>query len=847
MLPSLALLSFCPPAGAVQPGADVYRSAVRFVDQLYLGRDRIDEVELLRSAARGLESSVHWLRVSAVGRSVILRHGDGSVLGTVEVTSMDDLPRALAALEELVGHRGVEDVDLRLSVLGGMADALDRYSRVLADERLARFNVRLSGTLVGIGATFRLDEDRMYVHRVQPDGPAAEGGLVPGDEVLRIDGRSTVNMPLSEATRRLRGDDGTQVVVQVQRDGRAVRAVLTRAVVTVPNVSHRVLEDNVGYVHIDHISQRTVENLRAALDRLVAAGALDNGLVVDLRNNTGGSMREAARLADVFLDHGLLLRTVGRDGGRVQNLESEMRAGPSSEDLDVPLVLVVNGLTASGSEILAGALLEHHRAALVGTRTYGKGTVQKSYPLADGVNLKLTVARYILANERRITEAGLVPDVAVGQIRLDGSGVRYLDGWQDTRLAAPWEEIVPEVSESPGWRGRERELDLPLELARRAVASAEGSARERVLAELKGHAQQMRAEQEQELAQALAVKGIDWSPAPEDGTFPQASVDLTADPIGGDTYRLTVVVTNDGDTPLHRGVVQLTCPSFPSWDDRVIPVGRVRPGQTGQGELLVHLPPGIRPRVDEVSLRLRADRRPPLAAGIQILAAESRLLPALQVEAALVHRADAVGPHGHPVHESRVTVHNLAQVPIPGLEVHFGYPDDSHVELLDRAARAPHVDPRSEAELVLAMEVAPSAPLVLPMDLVVESDVYRTLAQWPLALPTTGDSVLLQAPKIEVRTGSAEARVAEDIQLPIVVTDDRAVNHVVVWVNGEKIAWMAGGGARVFLRPTIRLLPGDNRMVVETRDDQGIAAREVVNLLGTVVSPNSAADAGADD
>ncbi|HHO52056.1 MAG TPA: PDZ domain-containing protein [Deltaproteobacteria bacterium] len=829
------------------PTPEPYLTAVRLVDRLYLERDQINEITLLRAAARRLESDVHWLRVRQSGGSFQLRHGDGTVLGSVEASGMDDLPRAMAQLEQLIIQRGVPpELDVRQSVLSGMTDGLDRYSRVLSHERLDRFNVRLTGTLVGIGASFELRNpqggDRgpghLVTYSVSPSGPAEAAGLQVGDIIERIDGRSTVNMPMSEVTRRIRGNEGSEVVLKVVRDGQPRTISIVRAQVIVPNVTHQVLEGGAGYVHIDHISQRTVENLQRSFDALRRQGALDRGLVIDLRGNTGGSMKEAARLADQFLHRGLLLRTAGRDGGRVQNLESEMWATDSPDDLDIPVVVVVNQRTASGSEILAGALLEHDRAAIVGTRTYGKGTVQKSYPLEEGVHFKLTVARYILAHDRQITEAGLLPDVQVGQIRLDGSGVRYY-GWEESRLSAPWEQIVPEVTERPGWRQQESSIDLPLELARRAVLSAEGPTRRAVLEQLQSHAAQLKIEQESHLTEALAARGIDWSVAPEDGSFLDAGVEVKAEPSGGDVYRLVAEVTNEGSVPLHRSLVQLSCHSVGYWDDLVIPVGKIEPGATARGELRLGLSPGISVRIDEVEVRLRADKRPPLRLGEQQLQSSSQPRPQLRVSARLGPRTAVRGPNGHLVREALVEVQNLSTTSIPGLEVHFGYPNDAHVELLDRAARVAHVAGRTKAELGLAMEIAPSAPLVLPMDLVVESEIFNTLASWPLALPITGDPVTLQAPRVEIRASALSAPVGE-LQIPISVTDDRAVDHVVVWANGEKIAWMAGGSPRVFLRPRLRLLAGDNRIVVQTRDDQGVSSKQTISILG--LPPRSTID-----
>jgi carboxyl-terminal processing protease len=231
-------------------------------------------------------------------------------------------------------------------------------------------------------------------------------------------------MPVSEATRRLAGEQGTQVRMRVMRRGESDESelVLTRDVIIVKNVTHDTLVGNIGYIAISHVSQKTVHNLVQALAELRAKDALSRGLVIDLRGNTGGSMKEAARSADEFVTEGLLLKTVGPDGGRVQNLQAEMTAVVGGHEPNTPVVILVDDRTASGSEIMAGALLELDRAGLVGTRTYGKGTVQKIYNLDDDTRLKLTVAQYILANDRKISDVGIVPDIVVGGIEFDGYG-----------------------------------------------------------------------------------------------------------------------------------------------------------------------------------------------------------------------------------------------------------------------------------------------------------------------------------------------------------------------------------------------------------------------------------------
>jgi carboxyl-terminal processing protease len=421
----LALLTWLAAAAEPVP-VERYSHALHLVNKLYLYPDRLDERRLLGYAARGLSDDLPWLMADRDDATVSLSHGNGTPLGQVTVTSMHTLPQALADLEQLVRDSpwSIGDTDMRLSLLDGMRWGLDSYTQVLSGDRLARFKVRLKGVTVGVGATITRTDQALVVTSLALDGPAAGGGLKRGDVILRIDGRSTVNMPSSEAGALLRGTDGTQVSVRVLRDTTEREYVLTRAQVVVPNVEHRVLEGQVGYVRITHVSQQTSANLSTALESLRAEGALEHGLVLDLRGNTGGSMKEAARSADAFLEDGLLLRTVGPDGGRVPNLQARMEAQTTDDEPAVPIVIVVDDRTASGSEIIAGALMELERAALVGTRTYGKGTVQKTYTLDDNAQLKLTVAQYLLANDRVIADRGIVPDVVLGAVQLKATGMR---------------------------------------------------------------------------------------------------------------------------------------------------------------------------------------------------------------------------------------------------------------------------------------------------------------------------------------------------------------------------------------------------------------------------------------
>lgn len=807
-----------------------YQRAVDLVEGLYLYPEDLDASALLRASAEELSDELHWLKVENQGSAINLQHGDGTLIGSVSVATLDTLPGALASLEELVEGAGypVDDTDVRLASLQGMTRALDRYSRVLSGDGLDRFDVRLKGTLVGVGLGMRIQDDQLVIARVNEGGPAEKGGLKVGDRLVRIDGRSTVNMPTREANRRIRGEDGTTVVLAVERDGRSLDLTLERAQIVVPNVESKVLEDGVAYLRISHMSQRTVENLLTELDRL--GPALDNGLVLDLRHNTGGSMKESARTVDQFVDEGLLLRTAGPDGGQVRNLQARMDAEPGGRLLEVPVAVLVDERTASGAEILAGSLLELDRAVLIGRRTYGKGTVQKIYPLGDDARLKLTVARYILENDRHITEEGLHPDVPVGSIALDSYGVHY-EGWTADR-----DTIVPWVQESWDWRDEEvPSIDLPEELARRAVLAAKSPERAVLLEAVRREGLKLADEQREHLRAAFAVQGIDWSPVVEPvGKAPPIDVQIQVvpDPDSPDVLVVTGELTNRSpDIPLHQASIELSS-VFSGWDGLALPVGRLEPGATLTGSVRVPLRPGIRQRQDEVDIAVRADGYGRLPAGTTVLTASSAPKPPITAEVRLVGEGRT--------RKAVVKVANPTEEALEGVEVHFAYPGDIDVELVDQAARVPRLDAKATHTFELDVLVGPSVEGDLPLRLEIEAPSHGRLARWPLELPLDGGPVQLQPPRIDAVAHPVQFPTME-LAFPLVIRDDRKLAHVVVHQNGRKVAWAGPAEQQVVLTAHVEIEPGLNRFFVEAEDDQGLRTRERFVIRGVptdgVVTP----------
>jgi carboxyl-terminal processing protease len=282
----------------------------------------------------------------------------------------------------------------------------------------AEFNdmrAETDGEFGGVGIEVEEDEGELIIIEPLPDTPASRGGLKKGDRIVAVDGKPLKGRGQDEPTAPLKGKPGTNVTVDVQREGwdKPRSFTLTREIIRVRAVEFALLEKGLGYVRIKAFQERTDQELQDALEALQkqSGGRLD-GLVLDLRNNPGGLLDQSVRVADLFLENGVIVSTVGR-GGRKLEEETARQSGTFSE---FPIVCLVNGGSASASEIVAGALQDHDRALILGTRSYGKGSVQSVIPLEDGSGLKLTIARYYTPSGRSIQNSGITPDVVVEQL-----------------------------------------------------------------------------------------------------------------------------------------------------------------------------------------------------------------------------------------------------------------------------------------------------------------------------------------------------------------------------------------------------------------------------------------------
>jgi len=299
--------------------------------------------------------------------------------------------------------------------LRGMLGELDAHSNFLDDEALGHLQEETTGEFGGIGIELALLDGFFTVVAPLDDTPAARAGLAAGDRLIALDARPLKGRRLTEVISELRGPPGSRVALQVMREGadEPLGFVLERAVIATASVSTRLLDKDYGYARIAQFQTHTGRDFRDALEALRAeAGGQLAGLVLDLRNNPGGVLQASVGVVDALLDDGLIVSTRGRMPS------SRLKFRASGGDLldGAPVVVLINRGSASAAEIVAGALQDHGRAQLLGSRSYGKGSVQSLVPLRDHGALKLTTAYYYTPAGRNIHEAGIEPDVALDSV-----------------------------------------------------------------------------------------------------------------------------------------------------------------------------------------------------------------------------------------------------------------------------------------------------------------------------------------------------------------------------------------------------------------------------------------------
>ncbi len=623
-------------AGKEISGLDIASRAIGFVRTRYVDPKRVDPPRMLVGALKRLQREVTELMVKVEGddkHPSAVEVTAGTASRRFELSGLTDLYKLNWMLVDVFQYlkdslpAGALDDDAEYTATAGMVRVLDPHSTMMDPEQYAEMKVGTYGKFGGLGIVISIRKAKLKILSVMGKTPAAEAGLKKDDHIVQINDESTINMGIDEAVNRMRGDPGTKVTVWILREGAWKTPkpfTMTRDTIRVQSVVSKRLERDVGYVRIKNFNSNTTSGVKGAIDEMSAKAPL-RGLVLDLRGDPGGLLSQAIKVCDLFMKDGVIVTTVGQAG----TTREEKKATPANTYDGLPVVVLVDGSSASASEIVAGALKYSGRGVIVGERTFGKATVQELYEIAKGA-LKLTVAQYLTPGDVLIQNVGITPDVALLPVYLgdDGNALyeneleRFGEKDLDGALENTQKEAAKPLTTLKYVRDEKDDdepddydavvVDLPMRFASDLLADAGSADAGRFLEKGQRFLARARSEQESRLVEQLAKQQIDWRAVPVVGQ-PKLHATLAAQPAGdvkpGDELTLTLSVTNQGADAVGR-VHALLDAKWDLLDKREVILGAVAPGETRSSSVTIKVPRTLDARLERVTARLYQEYEP---------------------------------------------------------------------------------------------------------------------------------------------------------------------------------------------------------------------------------------------
>jgi carboxyl-terminal processing protease len=875
-------------AGDVEPGT--YRALYRTVNLIqkhYLDPARIDSRGMLVAAVREIQARVAELLAREEGESLVIRLGTDErrfALGDV-ATPWILLQRARDILDYVrAGISEKDDLDFQeveYAAISGLLSTLDPHSSLLTPDVYRDMKDKTQGKFGGLGIVISLRDGMLTVISPIDGTPAALAGLQAGDQIVAIDEVSTVSMPLNDAVNLLRGEPGSMVKLWILRKGweEPKNFDIVRAIIEVKSVESLLLQGGVGYVRIKDFQGNTTEDLREHLGDLARRGA--RALVLDLRNNPGGLLEAAIDVADLFLVEGVIVTTAGQ-GPQMRDVRRAQRTGRES---GWPAVVLVNGGSASASEIVAGALQAHGRALVVGQRTFGKGSVQVLYDYQDGSALKLTTAQYLTPGNVSIQGVGIVPAVELLAMRAEGEVLDLVvdSGWRESDLdhtlggpEAAGTTRSPDTSLRYLWTPRKKSpppgpdggedgegegegeepggtveldpeavrADFEVELSRELAAKLAELGMVRVEPAALAGLLERRAEREQaRLAAALGRLGVDWT-AGEADREARAEVRVRAPDgpvVAGSEGTIAVTVTNHGPGTLRR-LLAISRSDQRALDDRELAFGKVPPGQTVERLLEFRIPKDALSRIDDVAFSFQeaGDRPlPPVAVRLEVTALDRpRFAYAVRVDDTAHGNGDGAIQIGERI-ELVVDIENTGRG--ASLSTYANLRSLSGGQIFLRRGREQIEElPAGERRQVrFEFEVRPGfTDPGARFELAVMDVSLRVYAVEKIEIPLRppagleGRAATLAINTPPVLEIEPQPLVTTEGQVVIRgrATDDSRVRDLYIWVGEDKVFFRPGGGRVLEFEAALPLAPGMNFVTVVAEETADLVTREVIAI-----------------
>ena len=614
----------------------VFNKVVLLVKEQYVDAARVDPQEMLRASLDAVEKAVPEVLVEEIDDNTI-KVAIGTAAGIEErifdikdVTNLWEVSFRLNAIFRFLEPRIATNVDKRdveYAAVNGMLTKLDPHSVLLEPRYSQEMKLSTKGEFGGLGIVISIRDGALTVISPIDGTPADKVGIKSQDKIVKIGEESTVNMGLDEAVDRLRGKPNTNITIWVTRKGweEPKRFELTRAIIKVESVNAERVGD-LAYVKLKQFQGHTAEDVMAGIEKARSKGKAPlKGVILDLRNNPGGLLDQSIEVSNLFLKQGVIVVT---QEGQSKDGRREVNARARNHRVDLPVVVLVNGGSASASEIVAGALKNRGRGLIIGDQTFGKGSVQQLYDFPDSSSLKLTIGQYLTPGDESIQSVGITPDVLLHPIFAGSKESvnllpdehtreedldRHLDDAR-TKTNKPVLELAYLGEEIDQAEAERRDAassfteDFEIKLARKVLEGApanfnEDTGREQLLAVAKTIVAATSSVEEARIDAALMKLGVDWSRGA--ATNPSASVAVSVvdnKPVtAGDTWTLTLEAKNTGTTPVSR-LRGNTSSTLGYLADREFLFGALAPGETKLTSVDVKMPKELQGRHDLVRI-----------------------------------------------------------------------------------------------------------------------------------------------------------------------------------------------------------------------------------------------------
>ncbi|HHT9138435.1 MAG TPA: MXAN_5808 family serine peptidase [Candidatus Wunengus sp. YC60] len=610
-----------------------------YVNRLYVDPERIKTVEMLKEALSWEERVIPEVLTDFTENTNTETVTVDDVSKTYDLSkirrSKDMVEILQDSLTFINTYRQPNEAttanDIEYTAINGMLTQLDPHSIILPPKEFNEFKIGTTGKFGGLGMVVGLRDGILTVISPIEGTPAVRAGMKAGDKIIEIDGESTINMNLTESVGKLRGDPGTEVVLSVltEKAAQPKQVTLKREIIAIPTVESASLDNGLGYIKIRNFQDDTSQCLNEHLKRLKTTNNKIKGLIIDLRNNSGGLLDQAIEVADKFLDKGPIVVTVGPSGHPREIQES--RKTDTDED-PYPIVVLVDAGSASGAEIVAGALKENNRAVITGDRSFGKGSVQQLIELMDGSALKLTIAKYLTPLFTDIQSVGITPDIKLIPVTATKDNINLFRGIVALReedlkqhldehpkgetsfatikyfLETKEKEKTEEPEEEAGdpYKLPDFNTDFHVLFAKKLLLNTTSSEREAFLQNSLAIIDETTRSEEEKIANALQKLDINWSAGAGAGTL-KSTVSYSTSPANGkaragEKITLTVSVANTGEIPLYqlRGISSSKNGLF---DKLEFIMGKIDKGATKSYSTTVEIPKNSLDREDEVSIK----------------------------------------------------------------------------------------------------------------------------------------------------------------------------------------------------------------------------------------------------